>query len=117
VCLADGEDRFRDRYLTLCSEYSVDPSQHIEVLGWAIRRREEREAVRDIRMLRGIVNALVYVQDPKQFTDFGEIMEPLMPDWMKAENKKAMDGHRRADAQKRFKEAMSTIQSNLRGRQ
>lgn len=86
------------------------------MLGWAIRRREELEAVRDARMLRGTLNAMIYVQDPKQFADFGEIAEPILPEWMRRETKRSMDEQRMIERQKRFEEAMDRAAGELRGR-
>ena len=84
------------------------------MLAWAVRRREEREAQRDIRMLRATLNVHVYAQDPKQFQDFGEIMEPLMPEWMKQETKKDLNEMRRKEAEKRLMRSLDEVERRLR---
>jgi len=91
----------------------VDPCDDIEVLAWAVRRRERMEAERDIRMLRGMLNVQVYALDPSLFQDFAEVMDPLMPDWMKEETKKAIAETRRKEAMSRLKRSLNELDRRL----
>lgn len=78
-----------------------------------MQRKEDIDTAHDLRVLRANINAQVYVQDPKQFSDFWEIAEPLIPERIKAETQKAIDKMRRDEAQRRWN-ALDNVEKQLR---
>lgn|GEM_PF-5252767 len=89
------------------------PGDSLGTLAWAVRRREEKEAERDLRMLRAALNAMIYVQDPKQFSSFAEIAEPLIPERMRTEVKGRADEEKRRAADRKLRASLDLVKRSL----
>ena len=88
----------------------------MSVLTWAIRRREEQTAAHDASVLKANINMMIYINDPKQFSGFMEIAEPLYPQWLQEVVKKRIAEQRRRDADNRVRASFDAVQRALRQR-